>query len=59
MKSEFRFEDDSIKVTQNINYKFLFYINNSIKVPYTTVKLGQLLRHELKNSYKVEEAQTL
>ena len=60
MKYEFRFEDDSIKVTQNINYKFLFqYIKNSIKITYTTVKLGQLLRHELKNSYKVEEAQTI
>ena len=30
MKYEFRFDDDSIKVTQNINYKF--YIKNSIKV---------------------------
>ena len=56
MKYEFRFEDDSIKVTQNINYKFLFYIKNSIKVTYATVKLGQLLRPELKKSYKVEEA---
>ena len=45
----------TLSVTQNISYKFLFYIKNSIKVTYTTVKLGQLLRHELKKSYKVEE----